>query len=1187
MKSTRKIFRWALLALLARFSTAQAATVGFTVDPTASNVPISSYIYGSNSNMAGVTNTVYRSGGNRLSAYNWETNWSNAGSDYLYENDTLMGSVTNGPGWAETSFHQGNKAMGADSLVTLQMAGYVSANGESAVQVPPGQFMTAPNLVDPNGNFFPITFLKGAPFSDPPNTSDKSVYVDENVWYLVKHLGTAASGGIKFYDLDNEPGAWKTVHQEIHNYPVSYAEVLTKGVTVATLTTAQDPSAQILGPVPYGWGDYINLSSAPDAGTYDGTYDDGDWIPFLNYYLDQMRQASNTAGRRLLDYLDLHAYEESSDATGNQFVNDDVSQDAATTRMQAPREMWDPTFNNINNLWINCCITNPGPVTLIPRLHNAINKWYPGTGIFFSEYNYGGDADISGGIAEADVLGAFGRYGVGGACMWPVGNSQAMVAQAFRMYLDYDGSGSHFGDTSISATSANIPEATVWAAKDNAHPNRLNVVVLCKNYSANDTASVTINNLAAGQTIASIRAFRFDSAISVLSASTAPSHTANTFTDTLPFRSATLYELTLSQGFATFTPTATGTPTSTATATSTPSATSTGTLPTYTFTATKTSTSTVTSTPTITLSPTATVVCVQLFNSCDSLTANGTWSGANATRSISTTNKTQGTGDLQVNVTTASNWNLGIFNLSGFTPNVWSNVVQVIADVFVSSSLISTGSAYHQLTLLADSASLGQQPISDYPNLNAGANSVTFNISFAGAGFPATTPLTQLYFVYNTDSTGTGSFYVDNIRLVTNCSPTPTSTPSGPTNTPTPTATPSFTRTATTTMTSTSTPTITSTFTFTGTPTATKTATFSLTPTFTQTPRNTATSTPSWTSTSSPTMTGTPTPSSSATATPSLTVTRTATSTATLTSTATTSWTPTVTASFTPTSTPTDSFTPTLSPTLTETPTGTLPTATDTGTPTATFTSSSTSTNTSTSTPTSTASNTPTMTATSSATASQTPTSTLTPTGTATSTPTSTSSSTATRTPTASATPSASSTATATSTPTFTWTAPPSSTPTSTATNTATPTATSTHSPTPSATASSTPTVSFTASWTPTRTWTTTPTTSFTSTATKSSSPTPASTASPVLLFPNPVSGSGPVTLQFTLSQPAGKVFIKLFTPAFRKIQETALTYVPAGLVKVSLDLEDAHGMPLANGIYYVVVETDQTRMIGKLLILR
>jgi len=70
--------------------TGMAADVTVTINP-AQAKPISPYIYGINF-YSGVTGppsnlTFDRAGGNRWTAYNWETNASNAGSDYLYEND--------------------------------------------------------------------------------------------------------------------------------------------------------------------------------------------------------------------------------------------------------------------------------------------------------------------------------------------------------------------------------------------------------------------------------------------------------------------------------------------------------------------------------------------------------------------------------------------------------------------------------------------------------------------------------------------------------------------------------------------------------------------------------------------------------------------------------------------------------------------------------------------------------------------------------------------------------------------------------------------------------------------------------------------------------------------------------------------------------------------------------------------
>jgi mannan endo-1,4-beta-mannosidase len=1146
-----------------------AATVNFNVDPTQSNVPISPYIYGSNSAITGVNNTYYRCGGNRLSAYNWETNWSNAGGDYLYENDTLMGDLSWGPAGTAVTFVNQNKAKGADSLWTLQLAGYASANGETPVQVPTADFMAAPGLTDPHGNFYPVTFVKGAPYADPPNASDGVVYMDECVNYLLKHIGKAGGGGIRFYDLDNEPGAWSSTHKEIHNYPVSYVEVALKGVTVAEQTTALDPGAQILGPVADGWTDMIEMGFAPDAGNY-SSFDNGNWVPFLNYYLAMMQQASATTGRRLLHYLDCHVYSEGTDAAGNRINSADVSQDAATTRMQLPREMWDPTFTETN--WITCCVPNYGPMTLIPRLQAAINQYYPGTNIAFTEYDYGAGGDISGGIAQADFLGILTKYPNLMASIWDLGVGQQYLTCAFNFYLNYDASGSKFGDTSVLANSNNVAEATVYAAKDNSHPNRLNVIILNKDYSNNNTASVTISNLSGGQQISSIRAFRFDSAISVITASTAPSFTANTFTDILPFRSATFYELTLTQAFTTFTPTATGTATPSTTFTGTPTATPTGTLPTATFTSTRTST------PSVTFTSTPTVVCLSLFNSCDSLTANGTWNGTDATRSISTTDVTQGTGSLQVNVTTANNWNLQILNLTGFTPNVWSNVAQVIMDVYVSASLISSGSTYHQFTILADSAILGQQPISDYPNLNAGANSVTFNITFANAGFASSTPLTQLWFVYNTDSTGTGSFYVDNIRLVQGCALT--STPTGqasptstPTRTNTSTATPTYSQTKTLTptlsSTATSTPSLTSTRTMTATGTPSPTVIPTISPTWTYTPTRTFTSTSTATASSTPvaSVTSTPTGTLTATSTFSKTLTASPTPTASVSPTATLSMTPTGTASTsttptpspslttTPLATPTRSNTPTplwtftgtftpspsltatvtatltlsptvtLTPLLSYTPTGT-PTVTLSFTATGTFTSTSTITLSMTPTPTQSGTSTPTLTfsatPTGTATATLTATPTQTPTPSTSPTPsftaTSTSTATNTTTPTSSATNTFS--LTWTLSPTGTWTSTPSLTPSNTLTPTWTGTPSVTSTPTSSFTWTLTPLFSETPSYTitTTTTFTLTPTASGTSTATKTSTLIPSPTYSFTLTLTPTITSTVTVTATITLT---------------------------------------------------------------------
>ena len=100
---------------------------------------ISPYIYGINS-YSGITNpphvTFDRAGGNRWTAYNWENNFSNAGNDFLYENDNFLCNGTCNvsiPGEAGRRFIDADRTAGIANLMTVQLQGYVSADGNSQI----------------------------------------------------------------------------------------------------------------------------------------------------------------------------------------------------------------------------------------------------------------------------------------------------------------------------------------------------------------------------------------------------------------------------------------------------------------------------------------------------------------------------------------------------------------------------------------------------------------------------------------------------------------------------------------------------------------------------------------------------------------------------------------------------------------------------------------------------------------------------------------------------------------------------------------------------------------------------------------------------------------------------------------------------------------------------------------------
>jgi hypothetical protein len=201
---------------------------------------------------------------------------------------------------------------------------------------------------------------------------------------------------------------------------------------------------------------------------------------FLSYYLAQMKIAEQNGGRRLLDVLDVHWYPEAlgTDAGGNmkRIDSHDRSPGIAAARMNAPRSLWDERY--VENSWITKDSTHGKAVALLPRLNQEIGDNYPGTKLSISEYNYGGGDEISGGVAEADVLGLLGKYHVFAAAEWPTGTDEKFILGAMRMFRNYDGKGSSFGDVMIAATTSDPADTSIYASSFSHQSGKLVLVTI-------------------------------------------------------------------------------------------------------------------------------------------------------------------------------------------------------------------------------------------------------------------------------------------------------------------------------------------------------------------------------------------------------------------------------------------------------------------------------------------------------------------------------------------------------------------------------------------------------------------------------------------------------------------------------------------------------------------------------------
>jgi hypothetical protein len=76
---------------------------------------------------------------------------------------------------------------------------------------------------------------------------------------------------------------------------------------------------------------------------------------------------------------------------------------------------------------------------------------------------------MSGALAQADVLGIFGREGVDLATRWTCPAMDSPAFKAIQMFRNYDGNNGHFGNTSISCTGGNPDEVSGFASQEGAN----------------------------------------------------------------------------------------------------------------------------------------------------------------------------------------------------------------------------------------------------------------------------------------------------------------------------------------------------------------------------------------------------------------------------------------------------------------------------------------------------------------------------------------------------------------------------------------------------------------------------------------------------------------------------------------------------------------------------------------------
>ncbi|MBE1488627.1 glycoside hydrolase family 44 protein [Plantactinospora soyae] len=480
------------------------------VDLAADRHPISPHIYGMNFTDEALAEElalpVRRWGGNATTRYHYRYDTTNRASDWFFENITEANDNPEAlpDGSSTDRFVEQDRRTGTDTVLTVPLIGWApkardGSCGFSVAKYGPQQSTDewrpdCGNGVRPDGT--PVTG------NDPLDTSVPvgPEYVREWLGHLTAKYGTAAEGGVKFYNLDNEPDIWHSTHRDVHPTGASSVELRDQAYAIGAAVKEADPTAATLGPVGWGWTswDHSGLdqevcgrtgcwANPPDRPARDG-------LPFTTWYLQQMKKYDDEHRQRVLDYFDMHFYPQ---ASGVAFGN---GNDPATNalRLRSTRALWDPSYTDES--WINT------QVRLVPRMKELVAANYPGTKTAVTEYNWGALDHINGALTQADVLGIFGREGLDLATLWAPPGATQPGAYAFRMYRNYDGAGGRFGDVGVRATSADQEKLSVYAAERSAD-GALTVLVVNKS-GVEQTSQLSLR----GRTASTAKVYRYGAA---------------------------------------------------------------------------------------------------------------------------------------------------------------------------------------------------------------------------------------------------------------------------------------------------------------------------------------------------------------------------------------------------------------------------------------------------------------------------------------------------------------------------------------------------------------------------------------------------------------------------------------------------------------------------------------------------
>jgi hypothetical protein len=466
----------AIVGVMPPEATPDASAPALAVDATAGRHAISPLIYGvatfglNASYLQDLGIPITRWGGDGITRYNWQTDASNAGNDWYFMAGGSNSTVT--PSGSADAMVDRNLSVGVQTFLAVPIIDYVNSVPSTRTDCTfPTSIFGTQQAANPYVSGCGNGVTPGGSVITPTLSQILRIHVANSanlqqgwIQHLTSKYGSASKGGVQIYAMDNEPSGWGNTHRDVSPGQITYQDLVQRTFLYGGMIKSVDPTAQLAGPEDFGWAVYVGTPSQ----------NGGLWNAW--YYLQQMQQYQTAHGTRLLDMFTEHFY--ASPAGVVTFDGTPGTAAVQAARLRSTRSLWDSTYVEEN--WIGQWYP---PIQLIRTFHSWVNQYYPGTKIGITEYNWGGLNSINGALAQADVLGIFGRESLDMATLWGPPQTSWVGANSFRIYRNYDGAGGHYGETWVSSTSGDQTALALYGAQRTAD-SALTLIAI--NKTAND-----------------------------------------------------------------------------------------------------------------------------------------------------------------------------------------------------------------------------------------------------------------------------------------------------------------------------------------------------------------------------------------------------------------------------------------------------------------------------------------------------------------------------------------------------------------------------------------------------------------------------------------------------------------------------------------------------------------------------